>query len=238
MISWIKKNIYSVLLVIQLISFVLMQIVKDLLEFFNYSYSKQVGLLGGLFLWIVVYNSLLWYIIRNLSKSKVLNYGILLLLAMELIFLILGNTPALTIEDDHRIIFIMITHSIALILDFIFFLYVAKDIFHCEVITLDKLMGAGAVFLMLGLVFANVFELITTLKPGSLGVYFVPGWDNYKECLYYSFNILAGLDNIYQNPHHVIRQTAIFESLLGQIYIIIFVGRLLAKPILQAKTKE
>jgi len=45
--------------------------------------------------------------------------------------------------------------------------------------------------------------------------------------LVYSFNVISGLDPIYEHASETIRMTAILESIFSMLFMVILMGRLL-----------
>jgi hypothetical protein len=95
--------------------------------------------------------------------------------------------------------------------------------------TPDKLWGAACIFLMIGISFGSLYDLISVAKPGSLGVAIELGLPNYAECVTYSFSILGGVDSGLQ-PSRLIRNISILEAVWGGLYGMLIIGKLLGLP--------
>jgi hypothetical protein len=93
----------------------------------------------------------------------------------------------------------------------------------------EKLWGAACIFLMVGISFGSLFDLLTIINPGSLGADIELGLPNYSECVTFSFCILGGVDSGLE-PSKLIRNISTIEAVWGNIYAMLIIGRLLGLP--------
>jgi hypothetical protein len=107
--------------------------------------------------------------------------------------------------------------------------FAIRDLFSAGFITVDKLWGAACVFLMVGISFGSLYDLITIARPGSLGVTIELGLPNYSECVTYSFSVLGGIDSDLR-PAKLIKNISILESVWGVLYAMLIIGKLLGLP--------
>ena len=70
-------------------------------------------------------------------------------------------------------------------------LYLLRYVFRPEVMTTDKLFGAAAGYLMLGVLWAYFYSLIGYAYPGSYSVGGQPATLDYYEALYLSMTVLT-----------------------------------------------
>lgn len=102
-------------------------------------------------------------------------------------------------------------------------LFAAGEVSHRE------LVGAVSVYLLAGLGFANVYEVLYQLDPGSIafGATALGAAPVFTDFLYFSFVTLATLGYGDVSPVSVAaRTTAVTEALLGLLYVSILVGRM------------
>jgi hypothetical protein len=101
-------------------------------------------------------------------------------------------------------------------------------------VTVHRICGAVAAYLLCGLLFAEMFALIDHLRPGSFtaseGVYHPAGdWSGY---LYLSMITLATLGYGDVTPlHPAARSLASLEAFIGQLYPAILIARLVSLEI-------
>jgi len=108
---------------------------------------------------------------------------------------------------------------------------VVQQVFREGPITLQRIQGAVAVYLLLGLVWANVYVLIEQASPGAFRL---PESSPNRAVLlpslgYYSFVTLTtvGYGDIIP-VHPAARSAAILEALVGQLFPAILIARLVA----------
>jgi hypothetical protein len=115
-------------------------------------------------------------------------------------------------------------------------LLMVNTLMHTHSVSQDTLVGGFCLYLLLGLCFAMGFILMTDLAPGSLeedGVPMVrsaadPG-SHAAKILYYSFVTITTLGYGDITPHGEFAQmVAVAEAIIGQLYIAIFIARLIA----------
>ena len=103
-------------------------------------------------------------------------------------------------------------------------------------VTSHHIQGAVAVYLMLGLIWGFVYSLVELRQPGSFNLPEAavgetpanPG-ENIQELLYFSFVTLTTLGYGDVSPvGSSARTLAILEALVGQLYLVILIARLVS----------
>ena len=105
---------------------------------------------------------------------------------------------------------------------------VAGQVYRSGPVTHHRILGAVAVYLLLGLMWASAYALLHQLRPdafaGALGEALIP-----QTWIYYSFITLATVGYGDITPvHPVARSLAIAEALTGQLYLAITLAHLVA----------
>ena len=102
-------------------------------------------------------------------------------------------------------------------------------------VTQAVLLDAVSVYLLIGIVFAQVYEIIELLSPGSLGqpAFATSGFDErYASILYFSFVTMTTLGYGDMLPLTLGTATlAYMQALIGQFYLVIVVARLVSLSI-------
>lgn len=91
----------------------------------------------------------------------------------------------------------------------------------------DKLWAAAGIYLMLGIIFAELLHCLHLLRPDTLGVGVPANVRGFHEALYVSFVTLTGADNDLKGTSHLCRNLLVFEALLSQLYLVMLISRLL-----------
>lgn len=103
-------------------------------------------------------------------------------------------------------------------------------------ITIQRIMGAVVVYLLIGLVFANAYKLVDLQLPGSFNFFdwSAPDHDfNPKtRLIYFSFTTLTSVGYGDITPvHPIARSLSMLEGLIGQLFPVILIARLVSMEI-------
>lgn len=177
-----------------------------------------------------MYNFLLWDLLRNFTKSRFLIITIFIILIGMIIFGILTEFPYYQILHIDRQVTLLIVHGLLFPVEITIIGFAIRDIFMSQYFTPDKLWGSAAVFLMIGISFGSLYDLLCTVNPGSLGATIELGFPTYSECVNYSFCILGGLDTGYPNPSRIIKNISVFEAVWSTLFSVLIIGKLLGLP--------
>ncbi|MFZ2904734.1 MAG: hypothetical protein WAZ98_00905 [Cyclobacteriaceae bacterium] len=177
-----------------------------------------------------MYNFLLWDLLRNFTKNRILIMIIFVILIGMIIFGFLTEFPYYRVLDIDRRATLLIIHGLLFPVEITIIGFAIRDIFMSQYFTPDKLWGSAAVFLMIGISFGSLYDLLCTIKPGSLGAAIELGFPTYSECVNYSFCILGGLDTGYPNPSRLIKNISVFEAVWGTLFSVLIIGKLLGLP--------
>ncbi len=184
-----------------------------------------------------IYTFLLCDLLRNFTKNKVLLFVIFTLLIVTIGVGILAEFPYYQfIEVTNRRTLLLLVHSMLFPIELTVIAFAVRDIFAGGYLTSEKLWGAACVFLMFGISFGSLYDLLSIIDRGGLGAEVELGFPNYSECVRYSFCILGGLDPGLQ-PSQLIRNISVVETIWGTLYSMIIIGRLLGLPRLEDQTK-
>ncbi|HAA17163.1 MAG TPA: hypothetical protein DCE41_37800 [Cytophagales bacterium] len=109
--------------------------------------------------------------------------------------------------------------------------FILQDIFRSEETHSDHIWGAIVVYFLIIIFFGDLFEIITLARPGLLGQVYEIGWPNYIQCLMYSMNAISGIDSVYPETHNLIKKLSVLESIIGNLFLVVILGRLLSHPL-------
>lgn len=178
-----------------------------------------------------LYAFLLWDLLRNFTRSRALLTAILITLAGITLMGILGEFPYYRIlEIQNRRLYLMLLHGLLFPIEVTVIGFAIRDIFSGGTLTPDKLWGAACIYLMIGISFGSLYDLITIVSPGALGADIPLGLPNYAECVTLSLSILGGGDGGFPAASKLIRNISVLEALWGNLYAILIIGKLLGLP--------
>ena len=106
-------------------------------------------------------------------------------------------------------------------------IFLLKYVFHPAVMSTDKLYGAASAYLLLGVLWTNLYEVLQHFYPGAFAFNGVAKVIDIKELLYFSFTVITttGFGDIapllFQS-----RCLVILEQVTGVLYVAILIARL------------
>ena len=176
------------------------------------------------------YAFLLWDMLRNFTTNRILIRTILVVLGGIVVTGTLVEFPYYQIiHVANRQAYLLSIHSLLFPIEVTVIAFAIRDIFSGGFMTGDKLWGAACIYLMIGISFGSLFDLITIVKPGTLGADIELGLPNYSECVTYSFCVLGGVESGLE-PTRLLRNISTIEAVWGNIYGMLIIGRLLGLP--------
>lgn len=178
-----------------------------------------------------LYSFLLWDMLRNFTNQLWLIKLILIVLVAIVITGVLGEFPYYQIiEINNRPLYLFMLHGALFPIEVTIIGFAMRDIFSGKVLSPDKIWGAACIYLMIGISFGSLYDLIAILNPSSLGIKLELGMPSYTENIYYSFNVLGGLDTAYPNPINLVRNLGVIEAIWGNLFIVLIIGKLFTMP--------
>jgi len=103
------------------------------------------------------------------------------------------------------------------------------DIFTGKKLSVEKIWGSACIYLMIGISFGSIYDLVNIVHPGSMGIPLSQGLESYTVSIYYSMTIIGGHDAFLQ-AIPLIQNIGIIEAVWSNLFIVLLVGRLLGKP--------
>ncbi len=104
---------------------------------------------------------------------------------------------------------------------------IVRDIIKTRLVSVQTLLAAMCLYLLIGIIFALLYAFVGTLTPG--GFFGNPRLGTITNSLFFSFTTLTtvGYGNLV--PAGAFGQSlAMVEAVLGQIYLIVVVARLVS----------
>jgi len=177
------------------------------------------------------YAFLLWDLFRNFTSNRILINLYLLMLVASVGIGILGEFPYYPIiEVENRQHYLLFIHGLLFPTEVAVIAFAIRDIFSGDFLTPDKLWGSACVFLMIGISFGSLYDLIGIIKPLSMGVPIELGFANYSQCVRYSLSILGGLDPGFPNASRLVQNIAVIEAVWSNLFVVLVIGKLMGLP--------
>ena len=223
-----KLKDYRNIVVIQVTVITILMTLEDLLagiglvDIQKWVYTLFIAFAG-------FYLLLLWDMMRNFTSNMLVVRGSLAWLMVLFVLGAMGENPFQRLLDNPRPYYIFIHTSLTIIQSYIITLSI-RDIFSGSRVTSDKLWGSACVYLMIGFVFGDVFDILNLLNPGCFGVEIPVGFASYLGGVYFSYATLGGVDAGYEHLSRLVRNVSVIESLFGNLYLVFLIGRILGLP--------
>lgn len=178
-----------------------------------------------------VYAYMLWDILRDFTNRVWLIRLIFIVITVVVMLGLITEFPyykLITVPD--RRLYLLTLHSIIFLIEVTVIGYSIVDVFSGKILTGEKLWGAACVYLMIGISFASLYDIINFIHPGCFGVNLELGLPSYTECIYHSFSILGSGDSSYDHPIRVVRNLSAIEVVWGNLFAMLIIGKLLTLP--------
>ncbi len=173
------------------------------------------------------------------SVYAVVNHAWLFRLLLILIVPILSGNWLVDPYDDNEILDLITSLSTNAFL-FSVLIAVFADVIRSNRVTADTIFGAVAVYLLFGVVMAMLFHFLNNLDPGSViasvgeATTVIERYDQFGDILYFSFVTLTSVGYGDLTPIAApARSLAMFEGVVGQLYLAILIARLVGIHVAQ-----
>jgi hypothetical protein len=102
-----------------------------------------------------------------------------------------------------------------------------RYVFDREVLTSDRLWGAAATYLMIGVLWSFLYAIVDRAGAASFSIRGSPASMDLTDLLYFSFSTLTttGFGDIVPVTR-LARSAAVVESIIGQLFLAILIARL------------
>ena len=178
-----------------------------------------------------LYSYLLWDLLRNFTTHRWLINIYLAILVVSIGTGILGEFPYYKIiaVADRRS-YLLVIHCLLFFIEVTVIGFAMRDLFTGDYLTPDKLWGAACIFLMIGISFGSLYDLLCIIRPGSLGEPVEMGLPSYSECVAHSMSILGGADPGHPNASKLIKNLSVIEAVWSNLFVVLIIGKLMGLP--------
>lgn len=129
------------------------------------------------------------------------------------------------LSEDQRVLALSFVSGAALYL--VAVAYLLRYVLRPDVLTVDKLYGAAATYLLMGVAWAYLYAIVQYLDPGSFAFGGTAAALNLRELVYFSFTTLTTVGfGDFTAVRPLARTVVIFEEVVGVLYVAILIARL------------
>jgi hypothetical protein len=116
---------------------------------------------------------------------------------------------------------------------------IVSFVFKQNRVTLNVINASVVVYLLIAIMWAFLFILVEKVHPGSFSIVASQGEDSTFHFFYYSFVTITTLGYGDITPvSDIARSLALLEALIGQIYLVVLVARLVGIHIAQSMAER
>lgn len=202
-------------------------LLADILHMLHVSEFKTLHhsvylVLGG------TYFYLLWDLLKNFLKSRIVIASLFFYILLMLTAVFILQNPFFTWVSN-PVPGLIIVHAGLIAIEVLAIVSVFRDVFSPRNITKNNLWGAVSLFLMMTISFASFYDLLNLIAPGSFGFPLEPGFRTYSESLYCSLVAIGGGTPSYSSPTLLVRNVVALEGIVGNLYLVVLIGRILGR---------
>ena len=226
-----KKKDFRNIVFLQIIIIVSAMLLKETLAISGVSLTTSNMVRDFLFLITGgLYVFVLWDLLRDLTKSNTLIISMFVLIILGLSVAFFAVNPVYEFFDnDAKRPYLFFVHLSLFIIETTVIYHCVHDIFSGKKLSVEKIWGSACIYLMIGISFGSLYDLVNIIKPGSMGIPLAQGLESYTVCIYYSMTIIGGHD-AFLEAIPLIQNLGIIEAVWSNLFIVLLVGRLLGKP--------
>ncbi|MBC7451301.1 MAG: hypothetical protein H7259_07405 [Cytophagales bacterium] len=227
-----KQKDYRNIIILQMLIIMSAMLLKEILVIAGISIQTSNAIRDSIFLLLsALYLFELWDLLRNFTNNKRLLSITLIGLITAYGISIFAVNPLYEFFPDlnAKRPYLFIVHAIFFAIEATVIYFAIYDIFTGKKLSAEKIWGSACIYLMIGISFGSIFDLINIANPGSMGVPLKLGLESYTVCIYYSMTIIGGHD-AFMEAIPLIQNVSIIEAVWSNLFVVLLVGRLLGKP--------
>ncbi len=227
-----KISDYRKIVLLQVMIIISALLLKDMLDLAGVSLKWSFIIRDTLFLLLGgIYVLVLWDLLRNFIKKKMVIVAMFFVIMGTYVLAFLTVNPffKLFATQSEQQPYLFIIHFVLFVIESVVIYFTILDIFSGLKLSSEKLWGTTCVYLMTGISFGSIYDLINIMKPGAMGVPVELGLESYSASIFYSMNMIGGHD-AYQDAIPLIHNIGVLESVWCSLFVVVLVGRLLSKP--------
>lgn len=234
-----KNKDFRNIVYLQMLIIISAMLLKEMLAISGVNLSTSNTIRDFLFLVLGgSYVFVLWDLLRDLTKNNTLLVGMFILIVFGLGVAFFAVNPFYEFfeSDNSKRPYLFFIHISLFIVETTVIYHCLYDIFSGKKLSAEKIWGAACIYLMIGISFGSVYDLINIVNPGSMGIPLAQGLESYMVCIYYSMTIIGGHD-AFLEAIPLIQNIGIIEAVWSNLFVVLLVGRLLGKPDVEEEEK-
>lgn len=227
---YFRYKLYKRLFKIQLVLIISGFLVGEFLKIYEISALKPF-VISLFFLAGAGYFYILSELLSSFVSNRFFRLGLLIFLLSQFLLIVLVENPIFIVfGSESRRVLLFIVHLGILMVESGVIYFSVNDLFRSYRLSPGKLISCAALYLMIALAFASLYDLIILFNPYGYGSFIKGGFSSYSESIYYSVNHLIKVSNAFPNASILIKRIGILEAVAGELFVALLIGNLLSKP--------
>jgi hypothetical protein len=103
------------------------------------------------------------------------------------------------------------------------------EIFQEEMSVIERLWGSACIYFMIAWAFGGLYDIVCIFDPQALGFAHQLDLSSYLESIAYSISVIGNFNPLYENTSLMIGRLSVLEAVWAHLFVVLVVGRLLAK---------
>jgi hypothetical protein len=227
-VAQLRLRGYKLILLGQILVMVVFLFGFELLSRYPFENWEKL-LISVIGLLMITINFLVYNLLKELTTNKNIQYAIIILLGLGILIPIVAALAGLEPTSELFRNSSILSLASSLIAFVILLYFMVLDIFKEKHEISYRLWGSASIYLLFGAIFGLIYTLLELIIPAEFALnkaqdifYFIP-------CYVLSFYTLSGIDSPFEEFSLLVKNITVIESIFANLYIVLVVGRLLAK---------
>lgn len=186
-------------------------------------------LLGTVSVIMLFLNILTYWLIKELTSSKLVQYFIVGLIWIGVSISVLIGLEFIDPQHEFYTESLILSFTCNIISYGLLLLYMLVDIFKEKHEISYRLWGSASIYLLYGALFGLIYSLLEILIPQEFMITVHLDIFRIVPCYTLSFYTLSGIDSAFENFSLLVTNLSVIEALFSNLFIVLVVGRILAK---------
>jgi hypothetical protein len=223
-----KLNDFKKVVYLQLVLIVTSLFLSELFTILKVPYHRTI-IEMLFFIIIALYAYSLWDMTRNYTQNNgLLLFTLVFIIGIFIVHAVLHNPFYQLLSDSRYRILSLLTMTSIVMIEIIVVYFTIIEVAKSNLSITEKFWAGACIYLILGILFGGLYEIIALITPHSVIELNVElSATHFMKCIGYSFIVLSGIDNPYTGTLQIITNLSAIEAVLGNLFIVFVIGRLL-----------
>ncbi|WP_448530259.1 hypothetical protein [Raineya sp.] len=215
---------------VQVLAFLNILLTKGLLVEIGVAHKFASFANDILFLLITTfYIIFIYYLFSFFTSNRLLLNLIIVCFTIAFIVASISENPFFDLELSGKKYYILAVHICYSIGTTIIIYFATLEIFREGMSVIERLWGSACIYFMIAWAFGGIYDIICIFNPTAMGFQHQLNLSSYMESIAYSVSVLGNFNPLYENTSILINRIAIIEAVWAHLFVVLVVGRLLAK---------